>query len=165
MLLLLLFSLHHFFVVVVVVVVFLVHYPLTFNRRMNSIFFLERQPWERLDWKTVACCYCIPHKTTHPSWACFCFRSRGNRYIKWRMICVFIEPGLDVFTIGRSIIMKKYFFSKLSMISFYILCCTRSHNRVTIALLFLLFAEQTTVVENTGHSTYRCFHSEPQKNM
>ena len=36
-------------------------------------FFLERQPWERLDWKTVACCYCIPHKTTHPSWACFCF--------------------------------------------------------------------------------------------
>ena len=40
---------------------------------MNSVcFFLERQPCERLDWKTVAC-YCIPHKTTHPSWACFCF--------------------------------------------------------------------------------------------
>ena len=29
----------------------------------------------------------------------FVLRSRGNRYIKWRVICVFIEPGLDVFTI------------------------------------------------------------------
>ena len=39
----------------------------------------------------------------------FVLRSRGNRYIKWRMTCVFIEPGLDVFTIERSIIMTKYF--------------------------------------------------------
>ena len=45
------------------------------------------------------------------------------------------------------------------MISFYILCCTRSHNRVTITLFFFFFA-----VENTGHSTSRCFHSEPQEN-
>ena len=79
------------------------------------------------------------------------------------MICVFIEPGLDVFTIERSIIMTKYFFSKLSVISFYILCCMRNHNQVTIALFFFLFAEQTTAVENTGHST-SCFHSEPQDN-
>ena len=40
----------------------------------------------------------------------------------------------------------------------------RNHNRVTIALFFFLFAEQTTAVENTGHSTSRCFHSEPQEN-
>ena len=81
------------------------------------------------------------------------------------MICVFIEAGLDVFTIERSIIMTKYyFFSKLSEISFYILCCTRSHNRVTIALFYFLFAEQTTVVENTWQSTSRCFHSEQQEN-
>ena len=31
----------------------------------------------------------------------FVLRSRGNRYIKWRMICVFIEPRLDVFAIER----------------------------------------------------------------
>ncbi len=35
---------------------------------------------------------------------------------------------------------------------------------MTIALVFFLFAEQTTVVENTGHPTSRCFHSEPQEN-
>ena len=58
----------------------------------------------------------------------------------------------------------KVVFSKLSVISFYILCCMRNHNRVTIALFFFLFAEQTTAVENTGHSTSRCFHSEPQEN-
>ena len=51
------------------------------------------------------------------------------------------------------------------MISFYILCCTRNHNRVTIALFFFLFAEQTTAVENTRHSTSRYFHSEPQENI
>ena len=39
----------------------------------------------------------------------------------------------------------------------------KNHNRVTIALFFFLFAEQTTAVENTGHSTSR-FHSEPQEN-
>jgi len=102
-------------------------------------------------------------KTSNPGLV-FVLCSRGNRYIKWRMICVFIEPGLDVFTIERSIIMTKYLFSKLSVISFYILCCMRNHNRVTIALFFFLFAEQTTAVENTGHSTSRCFHSEPQEN-
>ena len=51
----------------------------------------------------------------------------------------------------------KVFFSKLSVISFYILCCMRNHNRVAIALFFFLFAEQTTAVENTGHNTSRCF--------
>ena len=40
----------------------------------------------------------------------------------------------------------------------------RNHNRLMITLFFFLFAEQTTAVENTGHSTSRCFHSEPQKN-
>ena len=57
-----------------------------------------------------------------------------------------------------------YFFSKILVISFYILCCTKSHNRVTIALFFFLFAEQTIFLENTGHSTSRCLHSEPQEN-
>ena len=35
---------------------------------------------------------------------------------------------------------------------------------MTIALFFFLFAKQTAVVENTGHSTSRCFHAEPQEN-
>ena len=69
------------------------------------------------------------------------------------MICVFIEPGLDVFYNRAVNNHDKVFFSKLSVISFDILCCTRNHNRVTIALFFFLFAEQITAVENTGHST------------
>ena len=56
----------------------------------------------------------------------------------------------------------KVFFGQLSIILFRNLYCMGSHNRVTVALFFLLDAEQTIFLENTGHSTSRCLHSKPQ---
>ena len=76
---------------------------------MNSVFF-SRESLER-DWIGRQSLVVIVNRTKlHilPGLV-FVLHSRGNRYIKWRMICVFIEPGLDVFTIERSIIMTKYF--------------------------------------------------------
>ena len=116
-------------------------------------FFLERQPWERLDWKTVACCYCIPHKATHPSWACFCFAFSLEPLHKMANDLCIYRARIGCFYNRAVNNHDKVFFSKLSVISFYILCCMRNHNRVTIALFFFLFAEQTTAVENTGHPT------------
>ena len=112
----------------------------------------------------MACCYCIPHKTTHPSWACFCFAFSWEPLHKMANDLCIYRARVGCFYNRAVNNHDKVVFSKLSVISFYILCCMRNHNRVTIALFFFLFAEQTPAVENTGHSTSRCFHSEPQEN-
>ena len=77
---------------------------------MNSVFFSFLFSRETAThWIGRQSLVVIVYRTklhSHPGLV-FVLRSRGNRYIKWRMICVFIEPGLDVFTIERSIITTK----------------------------------------------------------
>ena len=97
------------FLLLLLLFVFCVYYPLAFNCRMNSVFF-SRDNLER-DWIGRRSLVVIVYRTKlhiRPGLV-FVLRSRGNRYVKWRIICVFIESGLDVFTIERSIIMTKFF--------------------------------------------------------
>ena len=126
------------------------HYPLTFNCRMNSVFFLERQPWERLDWKTVACCYCIPHKTTHPSCACFCFVFSWEPLHKMANDLCIYRARIGCFYNRAVNNHDKVFFCKLSVISFYILCCMRNHNQVTIALFFPFLLSRQLLLKTQG---------------
>ena len=118
------------------------HYPLIFNCRMNSVFYSRETALREAGSEDSRLLLLYTAQNYTPILALFLFCVLGGtitykmasdlRIYKTRIRCFYNRAVNNHDTV---------LFRKLSVISFYILCCTERHNRMTIALFFFFFAD------------------------
>ena len=131
-----------FFIVFIFYFLIFFLYPLIFNCRTNSVFYSRDTALREAGSEDSRLLLLYTAQNYTPILALFLFcvlvgtitykMASDLRIYRTRIRCFYNRAVNNH---------DKVFFCKLSVISFYILCCTKSHNRVTIALFFFFFAD------------------------